>query len=165
MPRLVLLLLLSLLPLSAAGQVLPEVRRPADVARHFKPAKLHLVNLWATWCIPCVQEMSDLVAIDRTFSDSDLQMVGVSMDDAIPGDRAERKKMVQSFLTKRSVGFSNLYYIGRTPDIQEFYRFEGEIPLTMIYDSKGRELYRHQGRINRKEVTQKLQKLLRKGGK
>lgn len=41
-----------------------------------------LVNLWATWCAPCLKEMPDLQAFARQQGNSGVQVVGIALDDA-----------------------------------------------------------------------------------
>ena len=41
-----------------------------------------LVNLWATWCGPCLKEMPDLQAFARTQGDRGVQVVGIALDEA-----------------------------------------------------------------------------------
>ena len=43
--------------------------------------KLRLVNLWATWCGPCLIEMPELVTMNRMYRGRDFEMVTISMDD------------------------------------------------------------------------------------
>lgn len=160
-----LILLLSAGILSAAE--LKDISDPAQIAKQFSPrAKLRVVNLWATWCLPCVKEIPELSAIDAEFTDSQVQMIGVSLDDAIPGERSAAKKTVQQFLGKSGVKYQNIYYTGRVPALQDQFRFWGEIPLTVVYDSSGRELSRHQGPLTRAAFSKELKKLLnRQGGR
>ncbi|HVT04337.1 MAG TPA: TlpA disulfide reductase family protein [Thermoanaerobaculia bacterium] len=146
--------------ISVQAKTLEEISQPKSIPRHFSSAKVRLVNVWATWCAPCVAEMKDLTALDATYSDKQLQIIGVSTDDAIPGDRAKRKKRVESFLERKSVLFRNLYYTGPVPGLLEFYSFEGEIPITFVFDRKGRERARYQGPIDRDLVKKQIDKLL-----
>lgn len=131
-----------------------------DVRPHFSKAKVRVVNVWATWCVPCVEEMDDLKGIDASYADSQVQVLGISLDDALPGKREESKKRVVAFLRKKAVTFRNFYYTGRVPALQEHYAFEGEIPLTVIYDRHGKERARYQGRIRPEAVRKDIQKLL-----
>lgn len=124
--------------------------------------KLRVVNLWATWCIPCVAEMKDLRRVDEHFRDADVQLLGVTLDDVIPGQRTATKAKVDKFLRERQVLYKNLYYIGKMSHLQDFLRFEGEIPITLVYDRQGRELSRIQGVVNRKTLTRTLEALLQK---
>ena len=41
-----------------------------------------LVNLWATWCTPCLREIPDLLALETELPASDFRLLAISMDDA-----------------------------------------------------------------------------------
>ena len=139
-----------------------EVKEPARIAQAFSArAPLHVVNVWATWCVPCVEEISDLRAISETFG-SDVSMVGVSLDDMIPCDRAETQKKVAAFLDQKKVHYSNLYYSGDSDKLADTLKFNGEIPITIIYDRSGHELWRQQGKIDRQKTIAEIRKLLRR---
>lgn len=123
-----------------------------------RAAKLRLLNVWATWCIPCVLEMPDLRAIDEAFG-PEVAIAGVSLDDMIPGTQQAK---VESFLEKYRIAFPNVYYTGNPDALGEKLDFDGEIPITILYDARGRELWRHQGRIDRDETIAQLRELLKK---
>lgn len=144
-------------PLLAAD--LRPTKAPADIARAFSPkAKVRVLNVWATWCVPCVAEMPDLRAIDETFG-PEVAIVGVSMDDMIPD--AEPAK-VGAFLDRHRITFPNVYYTGNLDDLGEHLDFNGELPLTVVYDAKGKELWRHQGRLNREETIARVREISRR---
>ena len=44
-----------------------------------------LLNLWATWCAPCLKEIPDLVALERDLAERGLGVIGISLDDADAG--------------------------------------------------------------------------------
>jgi len=160
---LVLVLVLALAGASASAepQNLIEVRSRSDVARAFAPSsKIRVVNFWATWCYPCVAEMADLQAVADTCG-KDVELIGVSFDDAIPGSRSEAQARVRRFLDTRSIKFKIAYYIGKVSKLAEEYEFDGEIPVTIVFDPAGRELLRHQGVIDREQFTKQIQELLR----
>ena len=145
------------LPLAAAD--LRPVKTPAEIAKAFPAAaKVRLLNVWATWCVPCVQEMPDLRAIDEMFG-SELAIVGVSLDDMIPDTKPEK---VVSFLDRQRIAFSNIYYTGNLDALGEHLDFDGEMPLTILYDRKGKELWRHQGRLDRNATIARLRDILRR---
>lgn len=160
MKRLLPLLLIFIALPSAAGE-LKTANTPAEITRAYSPgATLRVVNIWATWCIPCVAEMNDLRDVDAAFDDREVAFVGVSLDDMIPGPRAETLKRVRDFLQKKGIRYTNVYYEGNLNRLAEHFRFNGEIPITLIYDSSGRELSRHEGVIQRDKLTQELRRLL-----
>src|SRR5215212_6660468 len=153
----VFLCLAAALPALAAD--LRDVKQPARISAVFPPAaKLRVLNVWATWCIPCVAEMPDLRAIDETFG-ADVALAGVSLDDMIPG--AARQKVV-TFLDKQKIAYPNVYYTGNPDDLGDQLRFDGEIPITIVFDGAGKELWRHQGPIDRKKTIEQLRGLLRR---
>src|SRR5262249_50829669 len=121
-------------------------------------AKLRIVNIWATWCVPCVAEMPELRAVGTAFG-PEVAMAGVSMDDVIPETSRER---VVAFLGQRKIGYINLYYRGNIDDLTSYFRFEGEIPVTIAFDRRGKEVWRHQGPIKAADTISELRKLLRR---
>src|SRR5215212_6561416 len=75
--------------LSAHAADLRTIKEPKQIATAFPAAaKLRVLNVWATWCVPCVAEMPDLRTIDDTFG-SEVAITGVSLDDMIPGTKRE----------------------------------------------------------------------------
>lgn len=150
---------LSLAALPALAADLRSIKEPKRIAGVFPTAaKLRLVNVWAMWCVPCVAEMPDLRAIDETFG-AEVAMAGISLDDMLPD---ASPKPVNAFLDKQKIAFPNVYYTGNADDLGDYLNFSGEIPITIVYDGKGKELWRHQGRLDRKETIARLRDLLRR---
>lgn len=92
-----------------------------------------LVNLWATWCAPCVHEMPTLDALAARDKAS-LHVLTVSQD-MEPGK-------VQPFLTTRKL--TNLIAY-RDPDLQFSTGMGVSLPTTILYDTSGKELWRVTG--------------------
>ena len=154
----------AILPLLLAANVasaatLRDVKDPKKIADVFpRAAKLRVVNVWATWCAPCVAEIPQLRAIDAAFG-PEVALVGVSTDDAVPeGDRLK----VAAFLDKQKIGYINIYYRGNVDDLMSFYHFEGTIPITIAFDRAGKEVWRHQGPVRSAEAIVELRKILRR---
>src|ERR1035441_10858517 len=62
--------------------------------------KLRLINVWATWCVPCVKEFPGLVSLSRRLGNRDFELITISVDD--PKEQAK----VQQFLEKQHVARS-----------------------------------------------------------
>jgi thiol-disulfide isomerase/thioredoxin len=155
-------MLVFLALLVAASTNLSEVRSGDAVLRAFQPdSRIRVVNIWATWCVPCVAEMPQLEAISASMRGNGVEFIGVSLDDAIPGDRAERKHLVTRFLAVRRIRFRNVYYVGRTSALADRFRFDGTIPITLVFDASGRELFRNEGVIDAK-FRRKLDDLIKR---
>ena len=93
-----------------------------------------LVNLWATWCAPCIAEMPTLDALAAR--DKELQVLAVSQD--IGG-----REKVDAFFAKR--GFRMLQpYVD--PELSLMTELKvGTLPTTILYDAQGREVWRMTG--------------------
>jgi len=145
------------LPLFAAD--LRPMKEASQIATVFpKSAKLRVLNLWAIWCAPCVAEMPDLRAIDDLFG-PEVAIAGVSLDDMLPDAKREE---TESFLDKQKIAFPNVYYTGNLEELGNLLKINGEIPITIVYDRNGKELWRHAGRLNRQETIQRLRDALRR---
>ena len=149
------------LSVAAHAADLRDVKNPADLAKMFPAsAKLRVVNVWATWCGPCVEEMPVLQTIRKTFG-SEVAMLGITLDDMIPGDRSQTKKRVVSFLDSRKISFPNAYYIGNADALADALHIDGAIPVTLVYDNKGKELWRVQGPLEQQPAVRKIRELLK----
>jgi thiol-disulfide isomerase/thioredoxin len=155
-PHIVLMLLVA----GAASAA--DLRDLEDLARiqgaFPASARLRLVNVWATWCAPCVAEMPELRAIGNAFG-PELALVGVSVDDAVPG--SDRRK-VAGFLDREKIRYPNLYYRGSPDDLGDYLKFEGAIPVTIAFDRKGKEVWRHEGPLQSASTIPELRRLLRR---
>jgi len=75
------------------------------IAANDDPAKkLRLVNVWATYCGPCLAEMPELVEINRMYRHRPFEMITISMDDA------DHKNAALKMLQERHVAMKNLIY-------------------------------------------------------
>jgi thiol-disulfide isomerase/thioredoxin len=128
-----------------------------------RPARPLLVNFWATYCEPCRDEFPDLVAIDRDYKARGLEFVTVSLDDA-----AEIKTSVPEFL--RQMNAAMPAYLLNVADPEPAIKWVdqswgGGLPATYLYDSGGRVVFKHTGRIKPAELRAALDSLTRDGGK
>lgn len=52
----------------------------------FKDKKLTMINIWATFCRPCINEMPDLALLNKEYDDKDFQVIGIVCDVSYEGD-------------------------------------------------------------------------------
>jgi thiol-disulfide isomerase/thioredoxin len=88
--------------------------------------KVVVVNMWATWCAPCREEMPALDAYYRAHRDEGLVLVALSMDD--PKDVAKVREMTKAY--SFPVG------LARNADMRGYGRI-WRLPLTFVVDRKG----------------------------
>ena len=151
------LLSFAALPLLAAD--VRSLNKTSDLRAIWpKKATLRVVNLWATWCAPCVAEMPDLRAIDVAFGE-EVAIAGVSLDNLLPEGTPGK---VVKFLDNQKIAFPNVYWTGPPDALAEHFDFSGEMPVTIVYGRNGKELWRHQGRLDREKTIVQLRRLLRR---
>jgi thiol-disulfide isomerase/thioredoxin len=94
-----------------------------------------LVNLWATWCAPCVKE---LPALDQLAANSTGRMAVVAISEDMNGDAD-----VQPFWQSHGIKALTAY----TDKANKLMTAVGaaELPVTILYDSKGKEVWRVAG--------------------
>ena len=67
-----------------------------------------------------------------------------------------------AFLDRHRISFPNVFYTGNADELGDRLRFSGEIPVTIVFDRKGNELWRHQGRLDREKTIARLRETLRR---
>ena len=115
--------------------------------------QLTLINLWATWCGPCIIEFPELVKLQRMYGERNFRLVTISVD------RPEQKKKVNDVLEDKQAAFPNYLYQGADKEpLFELIdpQWQGNIPYTMIVKPGGDVLYRHSGIIDPLEVKKKI---------
>ena len=111
-----------------------------DVAREFRSlaGKPLLVNIWATWCEPCVEEFPDLVGFHRNFSPRGVGLLSLSVD--LPDTVDSR---VQPFLEKQAAPHDTLVLDAVQPEALadllgvNASGWDGALPATFLFDETG----------------------------
>ena len=106
---------------------------------HESSDTLYIINFWATWCTPCVEEIPDFVRIHDHFRESKVKVLLVSLD--LPGQIESR---VIPFLKKNNVSAEVL--ILDDPDSNRWIEkvdtnWSGSIPATLLYQ-KNKRIFR-----------------------
>ncbi|NCP14906.1 MAG: TlpA family protein disulfide reductase [Sphingomonadales bacterium] len=122
-----------------AGTALPAMqfadpqRATLDLATQDGPV---LINLWATWCAPCVKEMPQLDALAGEL-EGEVRVLTISQD-------VRGADVVTPFFAKNS--FTRLEpWLDPDADLSAQFTPEGVLPLTILFDAAGKEVLRVQG--------------------
>jgi len=143
-----------LLPLAALSKDAPKAEltlKNADGQRvrlsdlRGKPVVL---NLWATWCVPCNAEMPMLVEAEKTYSSKGIVFIAASLDDA------KSKAGIPSFTTKYGVAFP--VWLGATADDMDRLQMGPAVPATAFIDAEGRIVARVMGQMREDEMKERL---------
>lgn len=99
-----------------------------------------LLNVWATWCLPCREEAPVLIAIHERYADEGLRVIGISVDEAGAAARVRR------FVEQAAIPFGILHdpedRISRALGLSS-------LPATFLLDGEGSVVWSRRGQIQR----------------
>ena len=105
-----------------------------------------LLNFWATWCPPCVEEMPMLDAFFRENTANSWQVVGLAID---------QPSAVRAFMERTPVSYPvGLAGLGGSELSKQLGNLAGGLPFTVVIGSAGEILQRKIGRVSTAELTQ-----------
>jgi thiol-disulfide isomerase/thioredoxin len=116
-------------------------------------SKLRLINVWATWCGPCVVEFPDLVTINRMYRDRDFEFISVS------ADVMEKKDKAFEFLKKQQASSQNyIFTIDNKYKLIEAIdpNWQGALPYTILVEPGGKIVYSKEGAIDAAELKKTI---------
>lgn len=137
-----LLLTLGLAQASWAGDWKLKDRDGTPYTLSGLHGKWVLVNFWAPWCPPCLEEMPDLVALQQQHEN--LQVIGVAV---MYGSRQE----VLDTINKLSVTYPIV--LGNEDTAGDFGGLDG-MPTSFLYSPSGELIGHHQGPLTQREIEQ-----------
>jgi len=105
---------------STSASIIEEIKK-------YKGKKVVLLNVWALWCVPCVEEFPMIVDLDKEIKDLEVIFISADFEDQI--------KKVESFLNDKGVGGkSYLKQEKDEPFIQRIHHsWTGSLPFTIVY--------------------------------
>ena len=98
--------------------------------------KVILLDFWATWCVPCKQEIPGFIELQKKYGGRGLQIVGISVDDSL--------NLAKEYATQMKMNYPILLAEGKE-DILKAYDPIPSIPVSIIIDRGGRIVSRHLG--------------------
>jgi thiol-disulfide isomerase/thioredoxin len=115
--------------------------------------KLRLINVWATWCGPCVAEFPDFITINRMYRGRDFEFISVS------ADAPSQKEKVLKFLKGKEASSKN--YLFSLDDKYKLIeaidpKWQGALPYTILVEPGGKIVYGKQGAINPAQIKKAI---------
>lgn len=141
---------------NSPGAAKPKSALPAEIAEskiedtdggEFSLAdykgKVVVLDLWATWCGPCRQEVPHLVEIQNEYGGRGVQVVGITVDRRTTPDEEESAELVRDFSREYKIN----YKLGWTNDeVDKLIAYgRGSIPQTLIIGRDGKVLLHQVG--------------------
>lgn len=111
-----------------------------------------LVNFWATWCIPCREEMPIFVSLQKRYGQRGVRMIAVSTDDP------RNKGAVARFAHDLKLNFP--VWVGATTRDMQRLGLGEALPATAVIDREGRIVGRILGPVDRGDLKKRIEWLL-----
>jgi len=108
-----------------------------------------LVNFWATWCAPCVEEMPMLSRLQQEYAGQGVKIVGIALDDA---ERASQFASDMAINYPILVGQADVVVTGR-----RYGNNTGMLPFSVLIDTQGIIRWTHLGPLTREELEHQIQ--------
>jgi len=107
--------------------------------------KLRLINVWATWCGPCLRELPDLVTMNRMYRNGDFEVITISADDP------DKKDKVLAALQERKVACRNYLFSSTDKDALGTAldpEWPGGFPYSILVAPGGKIIQRQMGEMD-----------------
>ena len=122
-----------------------QMEEVQTLVKNEKSGKLRLINIWATWCGPCVQEFPAFVVLQRMYGARDFEFVSLSADNPVQQARA------LTFLQQQHAALTN--YIFAKEDKYALIEavdknWNGALPYTLLVEPGGKVIWSHQGEVD-----------------
>ncbi len=127
----------------------------------FEDADLTMVNIWGTFCGPCINEMPDLGEISREYADQGVQIVGMLSDVVLPPDGSKPDTSTASEIVEATS--ADYTHILLSEDL--YYGYMGEVqvvPTTVVVDKNGEEVGVYTGSKSKEDWMSIIDELLGK---
>lgn len=114
--------------------------------------KIRIINFWATWCAPCLEEIPVFIKLQDEYEKQDIQFIGVAIDN---------QKAVTKYLNTININYPIL--IGEDQAISLSYQLGNlikAVPFTLIISAKGDVVHRQLGEISRQKIIEIITPLL-----
>jgi thiol-disulfide isomerase/thioredoxin len=119
-------------------------------------ATVTVVNFWATWCVPCIEEFPAFMKLDRTLDERGVEVIFVSTD--FP----DEKDAAREFLAEQGLSETSYLKEGKTtPFVNAFHEdWTGAIPATFIYDAEGTLIEFWEGKTDFESLKSRVESAL-----
>ena len=133
-------LLLAVGSASAQGFVFKDMQGQAQRLSDYR-GKWVLVNFWATWCPPCLEEIPDLIALHDAHKKTDLVVIGVALDSTMDS--------VVEFVAKKKISYPIVF--GDYEMASQIGEVEA-LPTSFLFDPAGKLVSYQEGMVTRSSV-------------
>jgi thiol-disulfide isomerase/thioredoxin len=121
-----------------------------------------LVDFWAIWCEPCVEELPYLIEISHQYREQGGVVLGISYDLMAPGvNREEVLSQMHDYVAEHRLDIPILIFDGPDYDaINERFELPGPVPYTLAIDQSGAIVDRQDGKAGKDRFAEMMRKAL-----
>jgi len=114
--------------------------------------KIVVLNFWATWCLPCRDEMPMLNKLAPKYDEKSVVFLAASIDDS------QTQPKIARFLEKKKIELA--VFTGATPQTLKQFGLGEIVPATLILDRDGTVAFRIEGEASKKDISSRVDWLL-----
>ena len=106
----------------------------------FQKAEITMLNIWGTFCSPCIREMPDLAELSNKYQDRNFQIIGIVLDVTNSNGNINQKKLNEA---KNIISLTNVSYKNLVPTknmIDTFLHNIYVVPNTFFIDKNGNQI-------------------------
>ncbi len=118
-----------------------------------KTDKYRLINVWASWCIPCVNELPEFVTMNRMYRKREFELITISMDSVEDKD-ASLKLLTQQHVAAKNYIFDSADRDALAEALDK--EWKGPVPYTLLIAPGGEVIYRKHDSIDPLEVKRAI---------
>ncbi|MEA4816229.1 Thiol-disulfide oxidoreductase ResA [bioreactor metagenome] len=111
-----------------------------DLSEILKKKKLTMVNVWATFCSPCIKEMPHLAEISSEYADKDFQIVGIVIDALDEKDKVSDEQIALAKEIIEETGANYKHILPNSDLPKDFLSDVSVVPTTFFFDSEGNQV-------------------------
>lgn len=109
-----------------------------------------VLNFWATWCPPCLEEVPKLNDLYDRYKNRGVQVIGIALD-------KDSLEVMEPFVKRSKISYPVL--VGNQEVIFSLKNFKG-VPATLLFDQEGKIRKRFDGSFDLEQLEESLQLLL-----
>ena len=138
----------------SSPRCLPKITMMDLAGREWRPddlaGKVVVINVWATWCKPCAEEIPDLMAIQRAYEKKGAILIGLLNDNVADAS-------LDAFVERMGINYP---VVRMDDDLYAAFDEPDRLPTTFVYDKSGHLYFGDKGVMTERRLGAMLDKLL-----